>query len=246
MISSKRGLIAAGVLTLILGLLALFPARVAFHWFATPQISISGIQGTAWHGSAGEASFGGIYVRNLSWQIKPLHLLTGELTYRIVGTPPAGFFESDIGVSFGGGITLGSLTAALPLGMFAFSGEFRGLEGDASLQFSHIELREGMPVMADGTLQVANLVVPQAGRDALGGYKAEFFTQDKGIVASIEDTDGVVDFAGSLQINNDRTFAFVGQVVAKPETPANILQKMRLLPPADDRGQHELRLEGAF
>ena len=149
-------------------------------------------------------------------------------------------------MSFGGGITLGSLTAALPLGMFAFSGEFRGLEGDASLQFAHIELREGMPVMADGTLQVANLVVPQAGRDALGGYKAEFFTQDKGIVASIEDTDGVVDFAGSLQINNDRTFAFVGQVVAKPETPANILQKMRFLPPADDRGQHELRLEGAF
>lgn len=246
MIISKRGLIVAGVLTLILGLLALFPARVAFQWFATPKIAISGIQGTAWHGSASEASIGGLYVRNLSWQIKPLQLLTGSLTYRVAGTPPAGFFESDIGLSFGGSITLESLTAALPLGLFAFGGEFRGLEGDVSLQFTHIELRQGLPVMADGTLQVANLVVPQAGRDSLGGYKAEFFTQNNAIVASIEDTGGVVDFAGSLKISSDRTFAFVGQVVATPETPASILQKMRFLPPADERGQHELRLEGAF
>lgn len=246
MISSKRGLIALGVLALTLGLLALFPARVAYDWFAPPEIAVSDIHGSVWVGSVGEISVSGLYVRNLSWRIKPLQLLTGRLSYRIVGTPPAGILESDISVGFGGSITLRSLTAALPLAMFAESLNIRGLEGDAILRFSHLELRDGLPLVANGTLQVANLIVPLAGRDLLGGYKAEFFTQDNGITASIEDTDGVVDLAGSLQINSDRTFTFIGQVVAKPETPAGILQQMRFLPPANDRGQHELRLEGAF
>ncbi|MCH8098981.1 MAG: type II secretion system protein N [Proteobacteria bacterium] len=246
MISSKRGLITLGVLALTLGLLVLFPARVAYDWFAPPEISISGIHGSVWAGSVGEISVSGLYVRNLSWRIQPLKLLTGKLSYRIVGTPPAGILESDISVGFGGSITLRSLTAALPLAMFAESFNIRGLEGDASLQFSHLELRDGLLLVAHGTLQVANLIVPLIGRDSLGGYKAEFFSQDNGITASIEDTDGVVDLAGSLQINSDRTFAFIGQVVAKPGAPAGVLQQMRYLPPADDRGQHELRLEGAF
>ena len=246
MIGTIRGLIVSGVLALTLGLLSLFPARVAYHWFAPPEIAISGIHGTAWVGSAAEASVGGLYVRNLSWRIRPLQLFTGKLSYRVSATPPAGILEFDVGVSFGGSITLRSLTAALPLAMLAEILNITGLEGDASLQFSHIELRNGLPLVADGTLQVANLVVALTGRDSLGGYKAEFFTQDSGITASIEDTDGVVDFAGSLQVNSDRTFVFVGQIVAKPETPAGILQQMRFLPPANDRGQHELSLEGTF
>jgi hypothetical protein len=235
-----------GVLALTLGLLSLFPARVAYHWFAPPEFAMSGIHGTVWVGSAAEASAGGLYVRNLSWRIRPLQLFTGKLGYRVSASPPAGILEFDIGVSFGGSITLKSLTAALPLALFAESLNIRGLEGDATLQFSHIELRNGLPLEADGTLRVANLVTPLTGRDSLGGYKADFYTQDSGITASIEETDGVVDLAGSLQVNRDRTFVFVGQIVAKPETPAGILQQMRFLPPANDRGQHELRLEGTF
>ena len=241
---SKRSLIAIGVLTLVLGLINLFPARAAISWFAPPEIAIAGIQGTAWHGSAGEVSIAGIYVRNLRWQIQPWQLLTGKLSYRIAATPPSGFFESDISVALDGTIRLTSLRAALPLALFSAIGVTRGLEGDASLQFSHVELLDGLPVRAEGTLQIANLLLPLAGSDSLGGYKAEFFTQDNGVTASIEDTDGVVDLAGSLKIKGDRTFTFIGQVVATPQTPAGILQQMRFLLPANARGQHELRLEG--
>ena len=244
MIHSRRSQIAIGVLALILGLFILFPARVAYPWFLPAEIAIGGISGTLWRGSADEASVSGIYVRNLKWRIKPLHLLTGKLTYHVVGTPPSGFVETDMSAGFGGSITLTSLTASLPLEMFAGGSGFGGLKGDASLQFAHVEFRNGMLAVVEGTLQVANLVVPLAGRDSLGGYKAEFFTQNNGIGASIEDTDGVVDLAGSLQIKTDRTYSFVGQIVAKPQTPESVLQQMRFLPPANARGQHEVRLEG--
>ncbi|MCH7980395.1 MAG: hypothetical protein IID59_02735 [Proteobacteria bacterium] len=40
---TRRALIIAGVLSLFLALVILFPARVAFNWFAPPGISLGGI-----------------------------------------------------------------------------------------------------------------------------------------------------------------------------------------------------------
>ena len=67
-----------------------------------------------------------------------------------------------------------------------------------------------------------------------------------GIGASVEDTDGVVDIAGSLQINSDRSYRFIAQVVAKSEAPERLKTQMQYLPPANDRGQQELRIEGSL
>ena len=86
---------------------------------------------------------------------------------------------------------------------------------------------------------------PWTAPSTLGGYRAEFYTQNNGIVASVEDTDGVVDVAGSLQLNPDKTYAFRGQVVAKPNTPDNLTNQLRYLP-TNDRGQHELSFEGQY
>ena len=178
--------------------------------------------------------------------MRPLQLFTGKALYDVSASPAAGFFESEIAVSFGGNVTLRDLRAALPLQMFERAANIPGLRGGASLQFDRLELEAGRPVAIDGTLDIGNLVVPKIANASLGGYRAEFFTQNNGIVASIEDTDGVVDLAGSLQLNNDKSYSFLGQVVAKPNTPERISRQLRLLPPANDRGQHELRLEGSY
>jgi len=205
---------------------------------------VNGVNGTIWTGSASEASVDGIYLSNLKWRFNPYGLFTGRLSYRVEATPVSGFLESEVTVSLSNAVSISGLTASLPLNSFAKLIGVPGLAGTASIDFERLEIVDGMAVAADGTLQIANLVVPIVGRETLGGYKAEFFTQNNGISASIEDTDGVVDFAGSLQIKADRSFEFLGQLVAKPETSQSIRQKMTLLPPANDRGQHELRLEG--
>ena len=43
---TRRRLIIAGILTLVAGLIILFPARVAYNWIAPPGISLSGISGS--------------------------------------------------------------------------------------------------------------------------------------------------------------------------------------------------------
>lgn len=244
MIRTKRGLVMVGLLTLTVGLVTMLPARFAYHVAAPPGVAVAGIDGTAWNGTAKEASVNGLYLRDLKWKLKPLALFTGQLAYTISAKPVSGFLDSDVSVGLSGTLTLSNLNAALPLDLFADAAGVRGLKGNASLAFERLELTDGIASAADGTIQIANLIVPLVDQNSLGGYKAEFFTQNNGITASVEDTDGVVDLAGSLQVKADRSFEFLAQVVVTPDTPETVRRQLKFLPPPNERGQQELRLEG--
>ena len=244
MIRTTRGLIATGVLTLVIGLIIMFPARIAIGWFAPAEVTIGGIQGSVWHGSANEAAVNGLYMRDVEWSLNALQLFTGELSYSVDATPVSGFLESDVIIGYSGVLTLSDLTAALPLDLLADAANVPGLQGSVSLSFERIQIVDGLATAADGTAQFADLIIPIFGRDSLGGYKAEFFTQNNGVTASIEDTDGVLDMAGSLEVSADRSFKFIALVIAKPEAPQRIRQLLQTLPAANNRGQRELRYEG--
>ena len=246
MIQRRRGLVLVAVVTGIVALVVTFPARIAYKWVSSPLLAMNGISGTVWSGKAREFSTNGVYLRNLEWRSHPLKLLAGKLAYSVSGSPVSGFFESDIAIGLNGTTTLTNLSGAIPLQMLEAAANVPGLRGEASLQFERLRLVAGRAVALDGTITIANLVVPMVHRGPLGGYKAEFFTQNDGIVASVEDTDGVVDLAGSLQLKPDGSYAFLGQVVAKPNTPDSLRQQMRFLGPANERGQQEIRLEGAY
>jgi len=245
LIVRNRGLLLLTVLTAVVALVITFPARVAYQWMSSPFVQMSGIQGTVWNGSAREFATNGVYLRELTWRMHPLGLFTGKANYDISGTPNSGFFESEVTLSLGGTLTLSNLSASVPLQMFEEASNIAGLRGNASLKFERLELRAGRAAAMDGTVDVANLSVPIFGDTSLGGYRAEFYTQNNGIVASVEDTDGVVDVAGSLQLNPDKSYAFRGQVVAKPNAPDKLTSQLRYLP-TNDRGQHELSLEGQY
>lgn len=246
MIRRTRGLVLLTVLIVVIALVITFPARVAYRWASSPLVKMSGIHGTLWNGSARDFSTNGVYLRDLTWRMRPLQLFTGKMLYEISGSPVSGFLESEVAVGFGGSLILRDLTASVPLQMFASAANIAGLRGSASLKFERLELVAGRATAIDGTVDVVNLVIPMLSGSSLGGYRAEFFTQNNGIVASVEDTDGVVDLAGSLQLNTDKSYAFLGQVVAKPNTPDTLKNQLRYLPPANERGQQELRLEGSY
>lgn len=243
---ARRKLIVAAALTFVVGVVLMFPARVAISWFAPPDVVISGIEGTVWRGSARQALVNGLYLRDLQWRFKPLQLFAVRLGYAVEARPASGFVDANVAAGLGGRVTFSDLTAAVPLELVAQAIRVPGLSGSASLQFDRLSIADGMPVKADGTLTVEDLVAPQVSRSSIGGYRGEFFTQDGGITASVEDTDGVIDLAGSLQLNSDRTYQFIAQVAPKPNTPESIRRQFRILGSPNERGQHELRLEGTL
>lgn len=246
MIQQTRGLLLTGILTVAIALITMFPARVAYQVASPPFVAMSGIRGTIWSGSAREFSTNGVYLRNLTWKIRPLRLLIGKAVYVVSGSPASGFLDSEIAIGLGGTVTMHNLNASVPLQMFEKAAGIPGLRGTASLQFKRLQLINGRAVAMEGSMDVTGLTLASFSNFSLGGYRAEFFTQNNGIVASVEDTDGVVDLAGSLQLNPDKTYAFLGQVIAKSDTPESLTRLVARLPSTNDRGQHELRLEGSY
>lgn len=240
----SRTLLGAGLLSFLVFLLISFPARVAYRWFAPSSVQISGLEGSIWEGTAREMSAYGIYLGSPVWRMKLLYAARGQLAYAIEGSAGPGFISTGVAVSLGGTVTMTDLTASLPLRFLEKTVSLPGLAGNAIVQFERLQLVGGLPVAADGFVEVIDLVIPAVHQSSIGGYRAEFSTQQDEVVASIEDTDGVVDLAGILRIAADRNYRFLGRLGAKPETPDSIRQQMRLLGSVDARGQYELRLEG--
>jgi len=240
----RRGLIIAGVLTLLLALVVLFPARVAFNWFAPPGVNLSGIDGTVWSGSASHMSVEGMYVSDIRWRAMPLKLITAKMAVAVSGKFASGFIETDLALGFGGDIYLTNLVGSFPVQSLERSIGMTGLRGVLNIQFKHLHFSDGSPVAANGTAEVSGLLIPLVSQTPMGDFRADFFTQGAGIGASVEDTDGVVELAGSLEIGDDGNYQFLGLLAAKPATPPQVKEQMRFLGSPNERGQYELRLEG--
>jgi len=240
----RTRLLAIGLVTMVVGLVIFFPARVAYRWFLPETIAFTGISGSVWNGGAREAYAEGIYVRDLKWRMQPLALLGGGIGFSFEANPPTGFLNGNVKLGLGGQIAFDDLTTSLTLQDLEPLIGLPGLGGTANGKISRLVLQDGLPVAAEGVVEIANLVVPNLYRGSVGGYRAEFFTQDAGVMASVEDTDGVIDIAGSLLLANDRSYEFIAQIAPKSNTPESVRRQMQYLGSANERGQHELRLEG--
>ena len=241
---SQSRLLLIGGLILVVGLLVLFPARVAYRWIVPANVQLASIEGSLWHGSAAEASIGGVYLRDLQWRFRPTALFTGGIGYAIEARPSAGFIESNIKIGITGSVTASDLNASIPLRLLETATRTPGLTGSMSAQFQKLKVDDGIPVAADGFLEVDNLVIPAVHRYPIGGYRAEFFTQDSGVMSSVEDVSGMFELAGTLQVSTDGTYQFLAQLAAKETTPENVRQQLKFLGSPNARGQRELRLEG--
>lgn len=246
MIGNRRRLITVASVTFVIGIVVLFPARVAYHWFAPPGVAVSNISGTVWNGTAGEATINQLYLHELQWSFRPSSLFSGGLGFHLEAKPTSGFVDATVIAGFGNTVEIHDLTASLPLEVLGPAIQISGIRGSASLKFERLEIVEQTLVHAAGTLTVANVSVPLVGREQLGGYRAEFATQSDSVNASVEDTDDVVDLAATLTIRPDRSYDLEGLVVATPATPNSIREQMELLGPTNDRGQRELRFGGIY
>ncbi|MDH3429053.1 MAG: type II secretion system protein N [Gammaproteobacteria bacterium] len=240
----RSRLITAGLVTFVVALIVFFPARVAYRWLAPDGIALAGISGSLWNGGALEGQANGIYLRDIAWRVQPLKLFTGKLGFSIEAAPPSGFVDANVAVGIGGTVTLTGVKASLTLQSLQTIVRMPGLRGNVNAQFDRLIIDSGLPVAADGVVEVADLVAPAVNQASIGGYRAEFFTQESGVMASVEDTDGVIDLAGSLQISSDRSYQFIAQLAPKDNTPASVRQQMQFLGSANERGQHQMRLEG--
>ena len=241
----RSRLIKTGVCVFVVATLLFFPARVAYQWFAPPDLIAGGLSGSVWSGSALEVNAGGVYLQNLKWKFRVADLFLGRLGYAVEARPAAGFLQADVSFGVSGELAVRNLNASLALESLQSALQLPGMRGSISVRFGELRISGGVPVVAEGTITVTNFVMPQIHRETLGTFHAEFLTRDEGVAASVEDTDAIVDLAGGLTVSTDGSYAFLANVAVKPETPPDMRENMQLfLGSPDARGRHELRLEG--
>ncbi|HEX7720419.1 MAG TPA: type II secretion system protein N [Woeseiaceae bacterium] len=241
---SMRRLVIAGVVTLILGLIISFPARIAYAWFASPAVSLSGISGSVWRGQASEGAIAGIYVTDLRWRFRPLALFQGEAAFGVAAQPVSGFIDADIGVGFGGSVRLSNVSAALPIRSLDRLVAVNGIDGDLRVQLERVILEDGVPVDATGVVDVANLIIRPLAASPLGDYRATVATESQTIRGTVEDMSGVLDVSGDIELSPDRSYSFIGLIAARPEAPAAVSDQLQYLGSADAEGRRSFRLEG--
>jgi general secretion pathway protein N len=239
-----RRLLIAGVVTLILGLSISFPARLAYTWFATPDLALSGITGSVWRGQAREGAVAGIYLTDLRWRFKPLALFRGEATFGISAKPVSGFVDAEIGIGLGGSVSLSNVSAALPIRSLERLVAVGGIDGDIRLQMERLVLKDGVPVDAAGVVDVANLVIRPLAASTLGDYRATVETDGQTIRGIVHDTSGVLDVSGDIELSPERSYSFIGLIAARPEAPATVSDQLQYLGSADAEGRRSFRLEG--
>lgn len=239
-----KRLIIAGLLIFVVILLVTFPARVAYEWFVPDELQLSGISGSIWNGSAAEVTAAGAYIQNLNWTFKPLALLTGKLAFQASGNPASGNMQALVAISPGGTVSLNDLDGNFPLARAHPSFQQSGILGDVSFQFDTLVLKNGLPAEAAGALTVTNLFIRNLSSSGIGDFQVSFVTGDEGVIGNVEDNSDVLDVAGTISLNEDRTYSFIGQVAPTASTPPGIVNQLQYLGAADQNGQREFRFEG--
>ena len=239
-----RRLILVGTAVFVFGLVVMFPARVAYDAFAPPALRLSGVTGTVWDGTAVSGAAGGIYLDNLRWSFVLTSLLRGRLGFDVTVAPAGGFLDGRIEIGPGGTLVFSGLDASLSIAALQGLIPAPGIEGNVRLQFDALRVENGLPVAADGTIDVAGLLVRGLSPAPLGDFRAQIASSDRAISGSVEDINAVLDIAGSLRIGADRTYVLEGLVAPTPQTPAAVVEQLRFLGSANARGQRQFRFEG--
>ncbi|MBT8080764.1 MAG: type II secretion system protein N [Gammaproteobacteria bacterium] len=241
----NKRFVVLGVLAFAVAAVALFPARTAYNWLKPPGLQLGGVSGTIWNGTAAEGLASGMYMRDISWQLKPLSVFTGKLAFATRFDPAAGFMDADVAVSPAGTVYLSDIAGTIPVNLLHASvPPLRGMQGNLNLQLTSVVLEDGFPTKVDGTVSLSGLSAAALSPSPIGNYEANFTSDERGVRGIVRDVGGVLAVTGELQLTPQRAYSLIGQVGLRPDTPATLSRQIEMLGSADAQGMREFRIEG--
>ena len=227
---------------------AIFPADVAYRWFAPGEFRLSGVQGTVWSGSAALGSAGPLGFHGIQWRVRPWTVLLAR---------PGGSFETGLGDGFlqadvrvgPGAVSLTGVRASCSLSALAPALPIAGIRGQVSLELAELAVRDGWPASADGLLRLGRITVPSlVGGDpiVLGNYNVTL-SGDDGLQGMFEDRGGPLQVRGSASLTAAGEYEIRGAVRARPEANAALTRGVELLTgDPDDAGMRAFSFTGTI
>jgi general secretion pathway protein N len=249
--SSRVSLLALGLGAYLAFAIVSFPASIAHRWFSPDSLALAGVEGTIWNGRAAYGGIEGLAFSDLSWQLHPAALLTGRLGLDVETRLADGFVRTGVSVS-GGGVRFRDLAATTRLEALGSLTPLVGVSGNLSLSLDRLELVDGWPQAASGTVRIAGLsappLIPVTGvaSVALGNYLARLTTTDDGIAAIVNDEGGPLELEGRVDLAGDRSYVLTSRIRPRADASDELVEGLRFMAPADAEGWHSLPLNGVL
>ena len=229
MMPSRFSWIALGLGAYLAFAISMFPAAIAYRWFAPDSVRLAGIDGTVWSGSAAIGSAGNIGFHDLEWRLQPWRLLLAKAGGQIQARFADGFLTTNVDAGLSDvalselqvSASLASLQDLLPLG---------GIEGLMSANFSSLRIENEWPVEANGEVRVGELAVPPlmapgSALIELGNFRIRFSASEPpDLLGTFEDQGGPLEVTGSVRVSPDRSYVIEGAVRSRPEAPRELQQ----------------------
>jgi hypothetical protein len=136
------------IVLVIVAFAAIVLARLPASWVlptASADFSCASVAGSLWNGYCGGLTVRGAALGDLTWQLRPVRLLSGELAAHIdLEHPPSLFARGEVGIGLGGTLAAHDLTASLPLSPTVIPGLPPALTGSLRLNIALAQLtRQG-------------------------------------------------------------------------------------------------------
>ncbi len=241
-------LILLGLLAYLGFLIATFPAGWAYA-LAKPRLQPLGIklyavEGTLWDGHVAAMEIQGRRLPELQWQLRPTALLLGRLhTHLDVG---GGRLQGEVELSLDGRLRLAPVTLHWPLPDLLQRLQLAALplEGVIQGQMHRLEVVEGLPRVADGTLTWRGAASGPPMAAKLGDLQLVLETRDDGIHGRFRDGGGPLGLGGSLRLSPDGAWRLELHLTPREGRQSPVGRLLAFLGRPDPQGKITLRRSG--
>ena len=228
--SSRFSLLALGIGVYLAVAIGSFPATLAYRWFAPDGLLLAAVEGTIWNGQAAYGTAAGLSFSGLRWQLHPAALLTGKLSLSTEANVAGGLASARLAAS-SERLEFSEVRVSAKLEHLREQFALGEVSGQLALSLSRLELVDGLPVAAVGTVTVADLqsapLVPIEGITsiALGNFRAELTAGDQpGIIALVTDEGGPLELTGRITVSPDRSYNMDALIKPRADAPQELVQ----------------------
>lgn len=249
----KRWVVVLAVLAFLVTLVLHAPAALLYAWMQDParpsKVRLHGL-----HGTLSRGGFAAMTVqqrpalRDAHWTLLPAWLPLLRLAADVKAGDEA-VVRARVSRSLFGALRISRLNAAGSVkSLLQMLGQpVLPVEGQARLDLPLLRVAKGVPIAAEGSIEIENLVWTLA-RDPLplGSFNAALSTDDTGVHVAFGSGPGPLETGGSATLGPERGYELDLQLRPRPDAPPQLVTLIQSIGPADGRGWHHLRRKGTL
>ncbi|HET9107369.1 MAG TPA: type II secretion system protein N [Steroidobacteraceae bacterium] len=239
------------IVLVIVAFAAIVLARLPASWVlpaASADFSCASVAGSLWNGYCSGLTVRGAELGDLTWQLRPVRLLAGELAAHIdLEHPPSLFARGEVGIGLGGTLAAHDLTASLPLSPTVIPGLPPTLTGSLRLNIALAQLtRQGVVRELAGRIEAHDLVDASGYVTPLGNFAVTFPGGTGEPTGRLRDLGGPLSVQGKVVLTPQPGYDLSGYVTPRPSAVPALVNAIEFLGTPDAQGRRQFALSGSY